>query len=236
MFSFLNPVGNYLREIKEPTKSSDFLVNHAKRPCIHHFANRSEPGTPRISSPSQYLLTVSRIERDKSAFRRDNFKLPPLKRRLHRELIYYFGNDPKFELDRHDRLQKETRMLVGNSKIKVGNSDFKVGNSEIKVGNSDFKVGNSKIKVGNSKNKVGNSDFKVGNSKIKVGNSKFKVGNSKIKVGNSKIKVGNSDFKVGNSKIKVGNSKIKVGNSDFKVGNSDFKVGNSKIKSRKIRK
>ncbi|XP_061166890.1 uncharacterized protein LOC133175791 [Saccostrea echinata] len=89
MFTFMNPVANYVREIRVPCKLEPIERASTTLPFVFDSQSSSRTQSPysRRATPS---LVYPFVRRD----------IPPVKRQLHREILYFFGRNKEFSSNR----------------------------------------------------------------------------------------------------------------------------------------
>ncbi|XP_048730981.2 uncharacterized protein LOC125648103 [Ostrea edulis] len=91
MFTFINPVEHYIREIRVPCRLEPNDRTPTNLPFVFDSRSSSRvqsPYSPRaISEPPPIYPSAKQI-------------LPPVKRQLHREILYYFGCNEEFSKNR----------------------------------------------------------------------------------------------------------------------------------------
>ncbi|XP_062613145.1 uncharacterized protein LOC134274920 [Saccostrea cucullata] len=92
MFTFMNPVANYVREIRVPCKLEPIERPSTTLPFVFDSQSSSRtqsPHSPRTISTAPPLVYPF-VRRD----------IPPVKRQLHREILYFFGRNKEFTSNR----------------------------------------------------------------------------------------------------------------------------------------
>lgn len=84
MFTFINPVEHYIKEIRVPCKLEPSERATTTLPFVFESQTSSRvqsPRDPEVSAATPLLFPPTRRN------------IPPVKRQLHRELVYYFGRN-----------------------------------------------------------------------------------------------------------------------------------------------
>ncbi|XP_022319820.1 uncharacterized protein LOC111122356 [Crassostrea virginica] len=103
MFTFINPVEHYIKEIRVPCKLEPSERATTTLPFVFESQTSSRvqsPRDPEVSAATPLLFPPTRRN------------IPPVKRQLHRELVYYFGRNKEFSKNKEaEKYYKELHSL-----------------------------------------------------------------------------------------------------------------------------
>lgn len=108
MFTFMNPVENYIKEIRVPCK----LEPSERATTTLPFVFESQPSSRVHSAHSTEMMSSSSTFLHSFARRQD---IPAVKKQLHREIVYFFGCNKEFSRNKAAEKYYKDQHTVGIS-------------------------------------------------------------------------------------------------------------------------